>query len=80
MQSVRNDRAFGARIRELRNASRMTQEQVAAKLQLRGFDISRSIYSQIECGIHNIRVDELIALKQIFGVTYDDFFTPLEDA
>ena len=56
------------------------QEQVAAKLQLRGFDISRSIYSQIECGIHNIRVDELIALKQIFGVTYDDFFAPLEDA
>lgn len=80
MQSIRNDRAFGARIRELRNASHMTQEQVAAKLQLRGFDISRSIYSQIECGIHNIRVDELISLKQIFGVTYDDFFAPLEDA
>lgn len=78
MQSIRNNRAFGARIRELRKAAQMTQEQVAAKLQLQGYDISRSIYSQIECGIHNIRVDELIALKQIFGVTYDDFFAPLE--
>lgn len=78
MQSIRNHHAFGARIRDLRKAAHLTQEQVAAKLQLRGFDMSRSIYSQIECGIHNIRVDELVALKQIFGVTYDDFFAPLE--
>ena len=79
MQSIRNNRAFGARIRELRRAVHMTQEQVAARLQLRGLDISRSIYSQIECGIHNIRVEELIALKKIFGVSYDTFFVPLED-
>ena len=79
MQSIGNHRAFGARIRELRNAAHMTQEQVAAKLQLRGFDISRSIYSQIECGIHNIRVDELIALKHIFDVDYAAFFAPLEE-
>lgn len=79
MQSIRNNRAFGARIRELRRAVHMTQEQVAARLQLRGLDISRSIYSQIECGIHNIRVEELIALKQIFHVSYDAFFLPLED-
>ena len=79
MQSIRNNRLFGARIRELRKAAHMTQEQVAARLQLRGLDVSRSIYSQIECGIHNIRVDELIALKQIFGVSYDDFFAPLEN-
>ena len=32
MQSVRNSRAFGARIRELRKVARLTQEQVAAKL------------------------------------------------
>lgn len=79
MQSIRNNRAFGARIREMRKVAHLTQEQVAAKLQLRGLDISRSIYSQIECGIHNIRVDELIALKQIFGVSYNDFFAPLEE-
>ena len=79
MQSIRNNQSFGARIRELRKVAHMTQEQVAAKLQLRGLDVSRSIYSQIECGIHNIRVDELIALKQIFGVSYDDFFAPLEN-
>lgn len=78
MQTIRNHRAFGANIRKLRNAARMTQEQVAAQLQLRGFDVSRSVYSQMECGIHNVRVDELIALKQIFGVSYEDFFAPIE--
>ena len=78
LQSIRNERSFGARIRELRNASHLTQEQVAAKLQLRGFDVSRSVYSQIECGIHHIPIGELIALKQIFNVSYDDFFLPFE--
>lgn len=78
MQSIRNNCTFGARIRELRKAAHLTQEQVAARLQLNGCDISRSIYSQIECGIHHIRVEELIALKQIFGVAYDDFFVPFE--
>ncbi len=79
VQTIRSSIAFGARIRDLRNAVHMTQEQVAAQLQLRGCDISRSIYSQIECGIHGVRVEELIALKQIFRVSYDDFFVPLED-
>ena len=79
MQSIRYDKSFGANIRKLRNAAHMTQDQVAAQLQLRGFDVSRSIYSQIECGIHNVRVGELIALKEIFRVSYDAFFAPLEE-
>lgn len=78
MQKVRNTPSFGSNLRMLRRAAGMTQEQVVIKMQLRGHDITRSIYSQFECGVYNIRVDELIALKQIFGVTYDDFFAPLE--
>ena len=78
MQTIRSNPAFGANIRKLRNGAHLTQEQVAARLQLRGHDINRSIYSQIECGIHHIRVEELMALKEIFDVCYDDFFTPLE--
>lgn len=79
MQKVRNNPSFGANLRALRKAAGMTQEQVVIKLQLRGHDITRSIYSQFECGIYNIRVEELIALKQIFGVSYDAFFAPLEE-
>ena len=74
MQKLRNVQAFGANIRALRIAADMTQEQVAAKLQVAGFDVSRSIYSQMECGTYNIRVDELATLKRIFSCSYDDFF------
>lgn len=79
MQSIRNNRAFGANIRALRKSARLTQEEVAARLQLRGCDLSRSSYSQIECGTHGIRVEELVALRQIFNVSYDAFFTCLEE-
>ena len=74
MQKLRNTQRFGANIRALRHAAGMTQEQVAAKLQVAGYDVSRSIYSQMEGGTYNIRVEELAALRRIFSVTYDDFF------
>ncbi len=78
MQKLRNHPTLGANIRALRRAADLTQEQVTAQLQLRGCDISRSIYSQIECGSYNIRVEELAALREIFGATYDAFFAGIE--
>ena len=78
MPRIRQDMNIGQNIRALRIAAGMTQEQVAAKLQLAGCDTSRSIYSQIECGTYGVRVSELVALKQIFGVDYSAFFTGLE--
>ena len=79
VQKLRNERSFGQNLRALRIAAGLTQEQVAIQLQLRGYDISRSAYSQFECGLYNVRVGELIALKEIFRVSYDDFFVPLEE-
>ena len=78
MQRIRKSAAFGAAIRKLRNKAGLTQEQAAAKLQLHGFDISRSVYSQIECGLHGIRPEELVVLKNVFGVSDEDFFKDLE--
>ena len=77
VQKIRQDVNIGDNIRKLRIAAGMTQEHVAAKLQLAGCDISRSVYSQIECGTYNIRVSELIALKQLFDTSYDAFFSGL---
>ena len=74
MQKLRNAPDFGANLRALRLASGLTQEQTAAKLQVAGFDVSRSIYSQMERGTYNIRVEELAALRRIFSASYDDFF------
>ena len=52
-QKIRQDVSIGSNIRKLRKKLKLTQGQVIAKLQLRGFNISRSIYSQIELGTYN---------------------------
>lgn len=78
MQILKYNRMFGQNIRRLRKAAGMTQEQTAAKMQLMGYDLSRAVYAQIECGMRNIRVEEIAALKQIFGAVYDDFFVGFE--
>ena len=76
-QKIKQDISIGNNIRRLRKQSRLTQEQVVAKLQLQGIEISRSSYSQIECGTYNIRVSELIALAALFQVDYNEFFLNL---
>lgn len=74
IQKLRQDIQIGGNIRKLRQQSGLTQEQVVTQLQLHGIEISRSSYSQIECGTYNIRISELIALKELFQVDYDVFF------
>ncbi len=65
---------LGANIRRFRMERHLTQEQTVAKMQLLGVDISRGTYSQIECGIVNIRVEDLLALREIFGIEIGEFF------
>ena len=78
MQKLRQDISLGDNIRALRMTANMTQEQVTNQLQLRGCDLSRSMYSQIEGGTYSIRVSELIALSEIFGVDFNVFFAGLK--
>ena len=73
-QKIKQDISLGDNIHKLRKQSHLTQEQTVARMQLKGLDISRSSYSQIECGTYNIRVSELIALAEIFHVDYNAFF------
>ena len=76
-QKIRHDITLGSNIRSLRRQSHLTQEQVVAQLQLQGIDISRSTYSQIECGTYNVRLSELAALARLFGTDYNSFFESL---
>lgn len=65
---------IGRNIRKFRLENDLTQEETVAKLQLREIRMSRGTYSHIECGIDNIRVEELLALAEIFHVDVADFF------
>lgn len=65
---------IGRNIRQYRMESKLTQEETIAKLRSWGIEMSRGTYSHIECGLDNIRVEELLALAEIFEVKVGDFF------
>lgn len=65
------DLAVGRQIREVREAKGLTQEQLAARLQTYGCDITRSALAKIEVGQRHIYVVELRALHQILDVSYE---------
>lgn len=70
---------IGRRISTLRYNAGLTQDQTVAKMQLMDLDISKSSYAKIETNRMNIKVSELLALREIFQVSFDDFFTGLDD-
>ena len=75
MQKIRPDLDIGRNIQRLRKAAGLTQDQTVAKLQLMGLNISKSTYAKLETNRMNIKVSELVALKIIFDVPFDDFFS-----
>ena len=65
------EKRIGKNIHDLREARNMTQEQLAAKLQLRGCDITRSAVAKIEVGQRHLYPDEIIHIKQILNISFD---------
>ncbi len=68
------EKKVGDNIRRLREKNNFTQDYVATKLQLNGCDITRSAVAKIEVGQRHLYPDEIILLKQILNVEYDDIF------
>lgn len=73
-QKLRQNRTLGESLWYLRKEAGLTQNQVVAKLQLQGLNISRSIYAQMECGTYNIRISELDALVKLYHTDYNTLF------
>ncbi len=69
---INYERHLGENIRKLRKAHKLTQEHLAAKLQVSGCDITRSALAKIEVGQRHLYPDELKALKQILNVSYEN--------
>ncbi len=66
------EKRIGKSIRAIRESKGMTQDQLAAKLQLRGCDITRSAVAKIEVGQRHLYIDEAILIKEIFNVTFEE--------
>lgn len=68
------EKQIGKNIKRLRENAGFTQEQVAAKLQISGCDITRSAVAKIEVGQRHVYPDEIILLKYILSTTYEEIF------
>lgn len=62
----------GTHLSWLRKQKKLTQEQLAARMQLIGCDMTRSALAKIEVGQRMLRPDEIKALRTALSVTYDD--------
>ena len=66
---------LGHNIRKIREKNGLTQEQLAAQLQTRGCDITRSALAKMEVGQRHIYPDELKLLKEILHISYEELLS-----
>lgn len=64
----------GNNIRKIRESKGMTQDTLAAKLQLSGCDITRSAVAKIEVGQRHLYPDEVILIRNILNTSYEEIF------
>jgi len=69
------EKKIGINIRNLREKNNITQEFLAAKMQLAGCEITRSAIAKIEVGQRHLYPDEIILIKNILNVEFDDIFS-----
>ena len=72
--NIEIEKKIGSNIRRQREKNGLTQEMLAARLQVRGCDITRSAIAKIEVGQRHLYPDEIILLKEIFGCSFDELF------
>jgi len=66
------EKLLGSRIRFFREDRKLTQEQLSARMQINGCDVTRSALAKIEVGQRHLYVDELKLIKEILNVSYGD--------
>lgn len=68
------EKTIGNNIRKIRESRGMTQEILAAKLQLMGCDITRSALAKIEVGQRHLYPDEVISIKELLNTDFNSIF------
>ena len=68
------ERMIGNNVRRLRESKGLTQDMLAARLQVNGCDVTRSAIAKIEVGQRHLYPDEILAIKNALGVEYNEIF------
>ncbi len=70
----RRKNAVGGEIRKLRDSKGWTQEVLAARCAVAGYDISRGTLAKIEAQIRGISDVEMFVIAKTLGVTIPELF------
>ena len=62
----------GKNISKFRMALKISQRELADKMQLFGIDIDKNAIQRIECGKRFVTDIEIIAFAKVFNVTYEE--------
>ena len=62
----------GRNVYVFRNDLKISQRELADRMQLAGIDIDKNAIQRIECGKRFVTDIELIALAQVFNKSYED--------
>ena len=62
----------GPQVRRLRVAAGLSQEALASRLQVAGWDLSRAGLSKIEAGLRLVIDAEAVVLARVLGVALDE--------
>lgn len=77
MQKLLQNMIIGDNLQRLRKERSLSQQDIIIKLQLMGRSMSRATYAHIEQGVLDIYVSDLVLLRKILNVEYNDFFKDL---
>lgn len=62
----------GKNIAKLRTKMKISQRELADKMQLVGIDIDKNAVQRIECGKRFVTDIEIIAFQKIFKISFED--------
>ena len=70
----------GAQVRKLRYARDLSQEEITARCNVLGWDISRGTLAKIEAGVRCVTDAELFVLAKVLRTDLDELFPKVEKA
>lgn len=62
----------GKNIARLRINTKISQRELADRMQLVGIDIDKNAIQRIECGKRFVTDIEIIAFSKVFGISFDE--------
>lgn len=75
---LKQDIPIGHNLKKYRLIAGLSQDRVAAKLQMLGLDVHQKILSEMELGKYSIRISVLLALADLYDTPIQNFFENLE--